>query len=204
MLGAASVAHTIPLLCPYFKHRHNFAPVTWPFSYCNWHRNTTKDCSFAVPFYPADTWQGAVCPVGGRSSDMAAISFGSRCKIFCLNKKNRAAASDLQIHHRVIKYLKPKNSKRTFQFNPPGFPKEHCCMKPCQTSSIFLLVKETYRWRWVWSFGKITLMGKEGSTEKNMSHCHFVCHKSQLEWLEIKPGPKIKWIIYKYPVRTAQ
>jgi hypothetical protein len=104
----------------------------------------SKD-SRCLPFYPADTWQGAVCPVDGRRSDMAAIVFGSRCKIFYLNKKNRAAASDLQIHHRVIKYLKPKNSKRNFQFNPHGFPKEHCFMEPSQTSSIFLLVKETCR-----------------------------------------------------------
>jgi len=51
------------------------------------------------------------------------------------------AASDLQIQHRVIKYLEPKQSKRAFKFNPPRFPKEHCFMEPSQTSSIFLLVK---------------------------------------------------------------
>jgi hypothetical protein len=75
---------------------------------------------------------------------MAAIAFGSRCRIFSLNKTNMVAASDLQIQHRVTKYLKPKNSKGTFQFNSPGFPKEHCFMEPSQTSSIFLLVKETF------------------------------------------------------------
>ena len=76
---------------------------------------------------------------------MAANAFGSRCKTFFPNKKNRVAASDLQIHHRVIKYLEPKNSKWTFQFNPPGFPKEHGFMGPSQTYSIFLIVKETCR-----------------------------------------------------------
>jgi len=92
---------------------------------------------WCVPFYPADTWQGAVCPVGGRNSDMAAIAFCSRCKIVCLSKKNRAAASDLQIQHRVIKYLQPKHSKRALHFNPPGFPKEHCFVETSQTSFSF-------------------------------------------------------------------
>jgi hypothetical protein len=68
---------------------------------------------------------------------MAAIAFDSRCKTFCLNKTNRGAASDLQIQHRVFKYLKRKKSKRTFLSNPPGFPQGHCSMEPFQVSSIF-------------------------------------------------------------------
>ena len=76
---------------------------------------------------------------------MAAIAFGSRCKNFCQSKKNRGAATDLKIQHRVIKYLKLKKSERNFPSNPPGFQKEHCFMEPSQASSIFLLVKETCR-----------------------------------------------------------
>jgi len=55
---------------------------------------------------------------------------------------------------------------------------------------VVILVRETCRWRWVWSIGGMVLTGEKGVMGKrNLSQCHFVHQKYLMDWPRIETGP---------------
>ena len=72
----------------------------------------------------------------------------------------------------------------------PDFWKRTAFWKVPRVHSLVLLVREMYRWRWVWSNGEtIFTWEKLKFWEKNLSQCHFVQHTPHMDW----PWIEFRW-----------
>jgi hypothetical protein len=72
------------------------------------------------------------------------------------------------------------------------------------TAQAWLFIVVMLRWRWKWSIGgTIMTWGKPKWSEKNLSQCHFVRQKSQMDWPRIKAGPS-QWQAGSQPPESQQ
>jgi hypothetical protein len=122
---------------------------------------------------------------------------GLRCERPTINCLNKAPALP-----------RLRKDERSFPFNAPRFPKEHCFLDGFRLRPFILFVTATCRWRWVWSIDGITVTGENRSTWRNPCSSATL-YSPPMDWPGMEPGPPcprltLVCIIYKDAVCTSQ